>query len=53
MLDKLHYEKYNKKFGQDGVHQALDWSEHQTEIDNFKHENIFSNIIEKEISKKS
>lgn len=53
MLDKLHYDRYNKKFGNDGVHKPIDWSELSTEIENFKHEYIFSNMISKEINNKS
>lgn len=52
MLDKLHYDKYNKKFGNDGLHEPLDWSHLQEDIENFKHEFIFSNIIKKEQEQK-
>lgn len=53
MLDKLHYDKYNKKFGKDGIHEPLHWTELEEQIEIFKHEFIFSNIIRKEKEKKS
>ena len=53
MLDKLHYDKYNRKFGADGIHKSLEWTELSDEIESFKHEHIFSNIIRKEIEQKS
>lgn len=53
MLDKLHYDKYNKKFGNDGLHEPLNWSSLEEEIENFKHEFIYSNIILKEREQKS
>lgn len=53
MLNKLHYDKYNRKYGKDGYHKALEWPELEQEIEAFKHEHIFSNIIRKEITKSS
>lgn len=53
MLDKLHYDKYNRKFGKDGIHKPIDWSEYHDEIEKFKFEYIFSHMIKKEITEKS
>lgn len=53
MLDKLHYEKYNRKYGKDGIHKPLEWTEFENEIESFKHEHIFSNMVKKEIKNKS
>lgn len=50
MLEQLHYEKYDRKFGQDGVHKPIQWPELAEDIEKFKHEYIFSNIVKKEIS---
>ncbi len=50
---KLHYDKYERKFGNDGVHGSLEWTEMEAEIDAFKHEYIFTNIISKEVTQKS
>jgi tRNA pseudouridine38-40 synthase len=48
MLEHLHYDKYNERFGNDGVHKPLTWEHVQDKIDQFKEEYIFSNIIERE-----
>jgi tRNA pseudouridine38-40 synthase len=53
MLNKLHYDKYNRKYGKDGIHKPLEWPELEERIETFKHEYIFSNIIKKETSKSS
>lgn len=29
LLDQIHYDSYNRKFGEDGMHEAIDWSEFQ------------------------
>ena len=49
----MHYDKYNKKFGGDGTHETLEFEELLQEIDDFKQEFIFSNIIKKEITERS
>ena len=36
MLDKLHYDSYNRKFGNDGMHQPLDWDDYKEEMEAFK-----------------
>lgn len=53
MLDKLHYDKYNRKYGKDGIHKPIEWPELEEEIEAFKHEYIFSNIVRKELTKNS
>jgi len=53
MLNKLHYDKYNRKYGKDGIHKPLEWPELEERIETYKHEYIFSNIIKKETSKSS
>ena len=27
VLEQLHYDAYNKKYGSDGFHEKMDWSE--------------------------
>ena len=49
----MHYDKYNRKYGKDGIHKPLEWPELEQEIETFKHEHIFSNIIRKELNKNS
>lgn len=48
VLEKLHYDGYNKRFGNDGIHDPLVWDEYQEEMDKFKKEFILSNIVQKE-----
>jgi hypothetical protein len=49
MLDKLHYDTYNRKFGNDGMHTPLDWDDYKDEMETFKHEQVFANIARTEI----
>ncbi|XP_046386902.1 tRNA pseudouridine synthase A isoform X2 [Ischnura elegans] len=48
VLEEVHYDKYNRKFGNDGMHDALDWSEYDEEISVFKKEYISSMIVKVE-----
>lgn len=32
MLEELHYDWYNKKYGSDGMHDALLWDEYDVSI---------------------
>ena len=47
-VTQVFFDAYNKKFGSDGSHEALDWKE-CTEIDEFKRQFIHQNIIDTEI----
>jgi len=53
VLEEVHYERYNTKFGGDGLHQALLWTEYQNEIQEFKEKFIYSTILEGEKNEKS
>ncbi|CAF0988735.1 unnamed protein product [Rotaria magnacalcarata] len=53
VLEKLHYDRYDKKFGNDGQHESLTWEEAQTDITTFKEEIIVPHIVKKEITDKS
>merc|ERR1712117_373648 len=53
LLEKCHYENYNRKYGKDGLHQPLDWDEYKEEISKFKKEYITREIIETEKNEKS
>lgn len=52
MLDQLHYDKYDRKYGKDGVHRPISWPELADTIETFKHEYIFSHMIRKEMEDK-
>lgn len=53
LLEEVHYERYNKKYGGDGVHETLKWDELNDEITSFKKEFIYPRIITTELEAKS
>ncbi|GIY37347.1 tRNA pseudouridine synthase A, partial [Caerostris darwini] len=53
MLEELHYDWYNKKFGTDGIHDPLTWTEYDDVIETFKKEKICENIAKTEREEKS
>ncbi|ESO05692.1 hypothetical protein HELRODRAFT_154673 [Helobdella robusta] len=53
VLDQLHYNAYNKKFGTDGMHEAIEWSQYKEEIEEFKENFIYSTIFQTEKEEKS
>lgn len=52
ILEDVHYDKYNRKFGNDGMHAALTWHEVNEKIENFRRENIIKNIINTETTER-
>ena len=53
MLDTIHYERYNKRYGEDGQHDRLDWAGQHEEVEKFKEDFIFSDIMKTEMEEKS
>ncbi|XP_064210101.1 pseudouridylate synthase 1 homolog [Anguilla rostrata] len=53
VLEKVHFEKYNKRFGDDGVHEPLDWTNEEELIAAFKEEHIYPTIVDTEQEEKS
>ncbi|XP_060699362.1 tRNA pseudouridine synthase A isoform X2 [Hemiscyllium ocellatum] len=53
VLDTVHFEKYNNRFGNDGVHQALEWQDIEDQIMGFKEDHIYPTIIKTEIEEQS
>jgi tRNA pseudouridine38-40 synthase len=53
VLEQVHYERYNKKYGEDGVHEALEFKEENEKAEAFYLKNIMSTIIETELKEKS
>jgi len=53
MLDQIHYDRYNKRFAGDGIHEGLDWKGQEDAVEKFKEDFIFSDIIETEKKEKS
>ncbi|XP_072000521.1 pseudouridylate synthase 1 homolog [Engystomops pustulosus] len=53
VLERVHFEKYNRRFGNDGLHDSLDWAEEEEQIEAFKKSHIYPSIIQTEIEEKS
>ncbi|XP_013383207.1 tRNA pseudouridine synthase A isoform X2 [Lingula anatina] len=53
LLEKLHYDAYNKRYGKDGLHETLDWEDIRMDLDKFKAEQIYPTIIQTELKEKS
>ncbi|KAJ8969988.1 hypothetical protein NQ317_007035 [Molorchus minor] len=49
MLDYVHYDRYNNRYGEDGMHQKLTWEEVENQINEFKEKYIYPTIINTEI----
>lgn len=53
MLEQVHYDGYNKKYGCDGLHEEITWDEYKNEIEDFKQKYIYPTIFTTEQSDKS
>merc|ERR1712179_654202 len=53
MLDQIHYERYNKRFANDGIHESLTWENVEDSVEAFKKDYIFPEIIAGEKDEKS
>lgn len=52
MLEFVHYDRYNNRYGSDGVHEKLLWEEEKEKVDEFAERYIFPTIIDTEINEK-
>lgn len=48
MLEEVHYDKYNYRYGGNGIHERLTWEEYQDVLDKFRHAYVYPNIIQTE-----
>ncbi|KFV76839.1 hypothetical protein N308_04226, partial [Struthio camelus australis] len=53
VLERVHFEKYNRRFGNDGLHEPLEWREEEEKIAVFKEQYIYPTIINTEREEKS
>ncbi|KAJ7309711.1 hypothetical protein JRQ81_007772 [Phrynocephalus forsythii] len=53
LLERVHFESYNKRYGNDGVHEALEWAEEEPKIADFKERYIYPTIIRTEKEERS
>ncbi len=49
----MHYDKYNKRFGSDGMHEPLTWDECAEQVERFKEDIIFADMVETEAETRS
>lgn len=52
-LQQVHFDRYNKRFGGDGLHEKLEWNKEEEAIAAFKEEHIYPTIVETEREEKS
>lgn len=52
MLDQVHYDRYNRRYSDDGSHQALDWKEEEKAVQTFIMEEILTRILETEVTER-
>uniref|UniRef100_K1QM92 tRNA pseudouridine synthase A n=1 Tax=Magallana gigas TaxID=29159 RepID=K1QM92_MAGGI len=48
LLDELYFDGYNKKWGRDGLHEPIEWSEFEEELEKFREEYILPEIYKGE-----
>ncbi|XP_030842056.1 tRNA pseudouridine synthase A [Strongylocentrotus purpuratus] len=53
VLEAVHYDCYNKRWGNDGLHEPLTFEASKEKIEAFKHKHIYPNIIVREKYNKS
>lgn len=49
VLDEVHFEAYNRRYGDDGIHESLEWDENEEEIQQFKDQYIYKQIIDTDV----
>ncbi|KAF7696749.1 hypothetical protein HF521_005167 [Silurus meridionalis] len=53
VLERVHFDRYNKRFGGDGLHETLEWVQEEDAISAFKEAHIYPSIVETECQEKS
>lgn len=48
VLERVHFDRYNKRFGGDGLHERLEWDREEEAIVAFKKSHIYPTIVETE-----
>ncbi|XP_040012625.1 tRNA pseudouridine synthase A [Xiphias gladius] len=48
VLERVHFDRYNKRFGGDGLHERLEWDSEEEAIKAFKEAHIYPTIVETE-----
>ena len=53
VLERVHFDRYNQRFGGDGLHQRLDWAAEEESIKLFKKAHIYPSIVDTESEERS
>uniref|UniRef100_A0A1B6LRV2 Pseudouridylate synthase 1 homolog n=2 Tax=Graphocephala atropunctata TaxID=36148 RepID=A0A1B6LRV2_9HEMI len=53
LLEEVHYDRYNFRYGNDGVHDLIDWSLWNDQVEQFRQKFILPTVVETEKSEKS
>lgn len=53
VLDQVHYDRYNTRYGTDGIHDALSWEKEEPEVKKFFDTFIMPTIVNTEINEGS
>ncbi|XP_032742758.1 tRNA pseudouridine synthase A isoform X3 [Rattus rattus] len=53
VLERVHFEKYNQRFGSDGLHEPLDWAQEEGKVTAFKEQYIYPTIVSTERDERS
>ncbi|XP_052023634.1 pseudouridylate synthase 1 homolog isoform X5 [Apodemus sylvaticus] len=53
VLERVHFEKYNQRFGSDGLHEPLDWTQEEGKVIAFKEQYIYPTIVSTERDERS
>lgn len=53
MLEEVHFDRYNRKFGGDGHHEPIEWEDQNGKIEEFKNKYIYPVVVETELKEKS
>lgn len=53
VLDTVHYERYNDRYGNDGIHKPLTWAEQEEQVTQFVEKYIYSNIYKTEAEQRN
>lgn len=53
VLEEVHYDRYNQRFGKDGIHEPIEWSSVEQELEEFRKEFILPTIKKAEQEEKS
>ncbi|KAM9307169.1 pseudouridylate synthase 1 homolog [Pholidichthys leucotaenia] len=53
ILERVHFDRYSKRFGGDGLHERLEWEGEEAAATAFKEEHIYPTVVETERHERS